>query len=126
MLTSQLGLLNFVTRPLGGYVADRLYAAGYGVKSKKYLTITLGFLMGCMSLAMGLVIDRVRCTALRLALTLQGTSESATSTPALASLIVLEVLAAIFCEMANGSNFSMVPHWSASTKRDDVLSSTAT
>ena len=62
-LTSQLGLLNFVTRPLGGYVADRLYAAGYGVKSKKYLTITLGFLMGCMSLAMGLVIDRARRTA---------------------------------------------------------------
>ena len=72
--------------------------------------------MGCMSLAMGLIIDRVRRLRSGAAeLTRQGTNNGApgTSTPALASLIVLEVLAAIFCEMANGANFSMVPHWCA-------------
>lgn len=67
--------------------------------------------MGCMSLAIGLIIDRVCRPAGARALNLQGTDNGApgTSTPALASLIVLEVLAAIFCEMANGSNFSLVP-----------------
>lgn len=51
---SVFGFLNFVTRPLGGFLGDYIYRY-YGIKGKKYLTVALGFLQGAMSLAMGLV-----------------------------------------------------------------------
>lgn len=37
-LASVFGLLNVWTRPLGGFIADLLYAR-YGIKSKKYWTL---------------------------------------------------------------------------------------
>ncbi|CEQ42497.1 SPOSA6832_04310, partial [Sporobolomyces salmonicolor] len=51
---STFGFLNVITRPLGGYVGDKLYPR-FGVTGKKYLTITLGFLQGMMAIAYGLV-----------------------------------------------------------------------
>ena len=51
---STFGFLNFVTRPFGGFCADRIYVR-YGVKGKKYFTVALGFLQGAMALALGLV-----------------------------------------------------------------------
>lgn len=51
---STFGFLNLVTRPFGGFLADRLYAR-YGLKAKKYVTIVLGVLEGAMSIAFGAV-----------------------------------------------------------------------
>ncbi|GAA5871489.1 hypothetical protein JCM8547_001357 [Rhodosporidiobolus lusitaniae] len=52
--TSAFGLMSIVSRPFGGYLADRLYAHYKTPTVKKYITITLGFLQGMMSLAYGL------------------------------------------------------------------------
>lgn len=50
------GLLNVVTRPAGGFLADVIYAkvpAGYGVQSKKYWYMFLVFMQGTSALARG-------------------------------------------------------------------------
>ena len=56
-IASIFGLLNVVTRPLGGYMGDLAYR-WYGVRGKKYLVLGLGVLQGAMSLAWGLYLDR--------------------------------------------------------------------
>ena len=53
-LAATFGLLNFVTRPVGGFMGDMIYRK-YGLAGKKYLTISLGFLQGSMALSLGLV-----------------------------------------------------------------------
>lgn len=54
---STFGFLNLVTRPFGGFLADRLYAR-YGLQAKKYATLILGVLEGAMSIAFGAVSSR--------------------------------------------------------------------
>ncbi|KIP04508.1 hypothetical protein PHLGIDRAFT_15171, partial [Phlebiopsis gigantea 11061_1 CR5-6] len=88
-IASIFGLLNVVTRPLGGYMGD-LAHRWYGVQGKKYLVLVLGALQGAMSLAWGLYLDR--------------------SDASLAVVVVLMVIVAVVDEMANGANFSLVPH----------------
>lgn len=56
-IASIYGLLNIITRPVGGYMGDIAYR-WYGVRGKKYLVLGLGVLQGAMSLAWGLYIDR--------------------------------------------------------------------
>jgi len=91
---SIFGFLNLVTRPFGGYMGDLVYRRG-GVRAKKYLTITLGLLQGAVSLAMGLWMAH---------------QYAHKRTPDLSTQMGLVALMAIFCEMANGANFSLVPH----------------
>ncbi|GAA5897945.1 hypothetical protein JCM8208_003198 [Rhodotorula glutinis] len=91
---STFGFLNLVTRPAGGWFADRIYAY-YGIKAKKYLTAVLGFLMGAMSLALGLYTKA--CW-------------DAGDRPDLHVTMGIISLLAIFCEVANGTCFSLVPH----------------
>jgi len=84
------GLLNVFSRPLGGYFGDLIYIR-FGVPGKKYLTIACGVAQGFLSLGLGLYIDNH-------------------SHPSLAVIIVIFVILAIFNEVANGVNFSLVPH----------------
>ncbi|KAG2142480.1 major facilitator superfamily domain-containing protein [Suillus clintonianus] len=84
------GLLNVFSRPLGGYFGDLIYTR-FGVPGKKYLTIACGVTQGLLSLGLGLYIDNH-------------------SHPSLAVIIGIFVVLAIFNEVANGVNFSLVPH----------------
>ncbi|KAG1876288.1 nitrate transporter [Suillus subluteus] len=84
------GLLNVFSRPLGGYFGDLIYVK-FGVPGKKYLTIACGVAQGFLSFGLGLYIDNH-------------------SHPSLAVIIVIFVILAIFNEVANGVNFSLVPH----------------
>ncbi|KAG1736105.1 major facilitator superfamily domain-containing protein [Suillus paluster] len=84
------GLLNVFSRPLGGYFGDLIYIR-FGVPGKKYLTIACGVAQGLLSLGLGLYIDNH-------------------SDPSLTVIIVIFVIVAIFNEVANGVNFSLVPH----------------
>jgi NNP family nitrate/nitrite transporter-like MFS transporter len=89
-LASVFGLLNLFTRPLGGFLADRLYA-NYGVKSKKYLVIALGVMQGVFTIGFGKFLQ---------------SKES----PDLGVMMGFVVLMAFCNEFANGANFSLVPH----------------
>ncbi|BGP40529.1 hypothetical protein JCM10449v2_004491 [Rhodotorula kratochvilovae] len=91
---SIFGFLNVVTRPSGGFIADRLYAR-YGIGAKKYITVVLGFLMGGMALTFGLY-TRAKW--------------SAGEHPEIGVQLGIVTLLAIFCEVANGCCFSLVPH----------------
>ena len=85
---AMFGLLNVVTRPLGGYIADKIYVAtGGSVTAKKYYMLALNVIQGVFFIAIGFV-------------------------PGLKvhSLIGLMAGLAIFMEAANGANFAMVPH----------------
>lgn len=53
------GFLNLVTRPLGGYIGDRIYRP-LGTKGKKYWTLVCGFVMGITFLAGGLYLQRIQ------------------------------------------------------------------
>lgn len=89
-LASIFGLMNIWTRPLGGFIADILYAK-YGIKWKKYWTIACGVLQGLFCLGFGLLLERE-------------------TKPDLGVMMGLVVLMAVFNEMGNGANFSLVPH----------------
>ncbi|GAA5907065.1 hypothetical protein JCM5296_006581 [Sporobolomyces johnsonii] len=91
---STFGFLNVVTRPFGGYIGDKIYPR-FGVTGKKYLTITLGFLQGMMTLAYGLYVRH---------------HYSVGTKPDLNTQMGIVALMAIFCETANGACFSLVPH----------------
>lgn len=93
-LASTFGFMNIVTRPSGGFIGDWLYKR-YGVKGKKYITVVLGFLQGAMSLAFGLYSHAKYSQGQR---------------PSVGITMLLMVLMGIFCEVANGTNFSLVPH----------------
>ncbi|KAL4248389.1 Nitrate/nitrite transporter [Abortiporus biennis] len=84
------GLLNICTRPLGGLFGDIVYKR-FGVPGKKYLTLSLGIIQGCLSLGLGFYVD-------------------SKEHPSLAIVIVLFTITAIFNEAGNGANFSLVPH----------------
>ncbi|KAG2059535.1 nitrate transporter [Suillus hirtellus] len=84
------GLLNVFFRPLGGYFGDLIYVK-FGVPGKKYLTIACGVAQGLLSLGLGFYIDKH-------------------SHPSLEVIIVIFVILAVFNEVANGANFSLVPH----------------
>lgn len=84
---SMLGLLNVVSRPLGGYISDVLYLRFQTTKAKKFWLLTCGFIEGVFLLWMGLVPDL-----------------------SIAGLIVAVTVMAFFMEAGNGANFSLVPH----------------
>lgn len=84
---SMLGLLNVVTRPLGGFIADYLYKRFKTTKVKKFWLLFCGGMEGIFLLWIGLV-------------------------PGLEihSLIGALGVMCIFMEAGNGANFALVPH----------------
>ncbi|KAJ7085179.1 nitrate/nitrite porter [Mycena belliarum] len=95
--TSIFGFLNLVTRPFGGYAGDALYRK-YGTKGKKFLTLFCGLIMGVGFLAGGLYLQN---------------NSAAPHLPELPTLMGVFAVAAIFSEIGNGANFSLVPHCNA-------------
>ncbi|KAI6043495.1 major facilitator superfamily domain-containing protein [Pisolithus marmoratus] len=89
-VASIFGILNIVTRPIGGYWGDLIYRR-FGVPGKKYLLLFLGAAEGLLSVGLGLYIDNNKH-------------------PSLTIVIIFLTLIAIACEAANGVNFSLVPH----------------
>lgn len=92
-ITSTFGLLNFIFRPAGGFFGDMMYRR-WGVPGKKYLMLACGVMQGALSIGLGFYID-------------------STGKPDLATVTALVCLVALFNEMANGANFSLVPHINA-------------
>ncbi|KAJ7719244.1 nitrate/nitrite porter [Mycena maculata] len=92
--TSIFGFLNLVTRPFGGYLGDIVYRR-YGTKGKKFLTLFCGLVMGAGFLAGGLYLQN---------------NHAAPHLPTLATVMGVFAVAAIFAEIGNGANFSLVPH----------------
>ncbi|BFZ56071.1 hypothetical protein PYCC9005_003113 [Savitreella phatthalungensis] len=94
---SMFGLLNIVMRPLGGYIADKLFLYTGDARSKKYWNTALNTFHGAMFLAAGL-------------------------SPQLSvhHLIALTSFVSIGLCAANGANFSIVPH--VFPKRNGVIS----
>lgn len=83
---AMFGLLNIVTRPLGGYIADKLYGKSENVLAKKYWMLACGFIQGIFFLAIGLS-PHISIT----------------------SLLAANGFLALFMEMGNGANFALVP-----------------
>jgi NNP family nitrate/nitrite transporter-like MFS transporter len=82
------GFLNFVTRPLGGFVSDLLYkVTGRSLWSKKILIVVCGTLTGIILIVIGQLDPRE-----------------------LSTMMGLVSLLAIFIEAGNGANFGLVPH----------------
>lgn len=84
---AMFGFLNFVTRPLGGAVADLLYKSTNSLWAKKHWITVCGILGGVALVVVGRV-DYVH-------------------QPTMFGLVAL---AAIFLEAGNGANFALVPH----------------
>ncbi|KIM76890.1 hypothetical protein PILCRDRAFT_825891 [Piloderma croceum F 1598] len=89
--TSIFGFLNLVTRPFGGYFGDVIYRK-FGTKGKKYLTLLCGLVMGASFLAGGLYLQNNHAA------------------PDLPTVMGVFAVSAIFSEVGNGANFSLVPH----------------
>ncbi|POR31966.1 Nitrate transporter [Tolypocladium paradoxum] len=87
------GFLNFVTRPLGGVIADVLYN-GFG----RSLWLKKGWITACGVLtgALLIVVGRI--------------NPSEQSGSDMGTMIGLVTVAAIFLEAGNGANFALVPH----------------
>ncbi|KAI0200354.1 nitrite transporter [Astrocystis sublimbata] len=82
------GFLNFVTRPLGGFVSDYLYkVTGRSLWAKKIWVVVCGVLTGVFLILIG-VLDPHR----------------------LPVMLGLVSLMALFLEAGNGSNFGLIPH----------------
>jgi NNP family nitrate/nitrite transporter-like MFS transporter len=94
--TSIFGFLNFVSRPVGGYIGDTVYRS-LGTKGKKYWTLTCGLIMGASCIAGGFYLAQNQQPKL----------------PDLAVLMGVFSVAAIFSELGNGANFALVPHCNA-------------
>lgn len=87
------GFLNFVTRPMGGIVADLLYnRLGRNLWLKKGWITTCGVLTGAMLVVIGKV------------------NPSAANGNNVGALVGLLTATAIFLEGGNGANFALVPH----------------
>lgn len=87
------GFLNFVTRPLGGIIADTLYnKLNRNLWAKKAWIHVCGVLTGTLLIIIGQV----------------NPSESGSGN--LSTLVGLVALMAIFLEAGNGANFALVPH----------------
>ncbi|KAK6348794.1 hypothetical protein TWF730_009564 [Orbilia blumenaviensis] len=84
---AMFGLLNVVTRPLGGFVSDALYKRWPSLWVKKLFNTGLNVLAGVFAIIIGVLDPHHRPT-----------------------LVALVALLAIPMEMGNGSNFSLVPH----------------
>ena len=84
---AMFGLLNIVTRPLGGITSDILYRKTGSVWAKKMLMHGLGLIAGAFLLAIGF----------------SNPMNSSTMFGLIAGF-------AIFLEAGNGANFSLVPH----------------
>ncbi|KAF8887007.1 putative high affinity nitrate transporter [Gymnopilus junonius] len=91
--TSIFGFLNIVTRPFGGYLGDAVYRR-FGTKGKKVWTLVSGFIMGVSLLAGGLYLQKHQISA----------------DAQLSVLMGVFSISAIFSELGNGANFSLVPH----------------
>lgn len=87
------GFLNFVTRPLGGAIADVLYVrSGRNLWMKKGWITICGILSGVLLLVVGLI------------------NPSEADGRTISTMVGLVSLAAIFIEAGNGANFALVPH----------------
>jgi NNP family nitrate/nitrite transporter-like MFS transporter len=85
---AMFGLLNVVTRPLGGFIADKIYGAtGGNLWAKKLWINFVGVIAGLMCIVIGKVNSHHQDT-----------------------MIGLVALMAIFLEAGNGANFALVPH----------------
>lgn len=85
---AMFGLLNVVSRPLGGFIADKIYVATNGSLWAKKLWINfVGVVAGLMCIVIGKVNSHDKDT-----------------------MIGLVALMAIFLEAGNGANFALVPH----------------
>ncbi|KAH7912719.1 major facilitator superfamily domain-containing protein [Hygrophoropsis aurantiaca] len=84
------GFLNLFTRPLGGYLGDKIYFK-FGVPGKKFLMVGFGVIQGLLSLGLGLYLSNPQDRSLSV-------------------IITLFVILALFNQAANGVNFSLVPH----------------
>ncbi|KAI9708435.1 MAG: hypothetical protein M1820_003895 [Bogoriella megaspora] len=84
---AMFGLLNVVTRPLGGYVADLVYGKIGSLWGKKALLHAYGLIFGAFLVAVG-----------------------ATDPKDQATMFGLVAGAAFFLEGANGINYALVPH----------------
>src|SRR6202034_2214874 len=94
--------------PFGGYFGDVIYRK-FGTKGKKYLTLLCGLVMGASFLAGGLYLQNnhaapdcewayVKCAR---------NSLTYISVPTVMGVFAVS---AIFSEVGNGANFSLVPH----------------
>ncbi len=83
---SMMGLLNVVTRPLGGFISDILYHHFKSTKAKKFWMLFCGVVQGIFLIWIGF----------RPHLSIAG-------------LITALSFMALFMEMANGANFAVVP-----------------
>ena len=89
---AMFGLLNVVTRPLGGILADVLYrVSGGSLWVKKLWIHFLGGAAGVLLIAIGVLDTRDMST-----------------------MIALIAVMAVFLEAGNGANFALVPHVNAS------------
>ncbi|KJZ78440.1 hypothetical protein HIM_02478 [Hirsutella minnesotensis 3608] len=87
------GFLNFVTRPLGGVIADVLYNRfGQSLWLKKAWITVCGLLTGALLIIVGRV------------------NPSEATGQGVGSMVGLITVAAIFLEAGNGANFALVPH----------------
>ncbi|KND94944.1 Nitrate transporter [Tolypocladium ophioglossoides CBS 100239] len=87
------GFLNFVTRPLGGVIADVLYNKfGRNLWLKKGWITACGVLTGALLIVVGRV------------------NPSEQSGRDIGTMVGLVAVAAIFLEAGNGANFALVPH----------------
>ena len=84
---AMFGLLNVVTRPLGGFISDLLFHQTKSVWAKKLWLVFLGVVSGSFMLAVGFSDPKNEAT-----------------------MFGLFVGMAFFLEAANGANFSVVPH----------------
>jgi len=85
---AMFGLLNVITRPLGGFIADLLYkATGQSLWAKKIWISFVGVMAGVMCIVIGKM-----------------------DSHDLSEMIGLIALMAIFLEAGNGANFALVPH----------------
>jgi NNP family nitrate/nitrite transporter-like MFS transporter len=78
------------------------------VPGKKYLTIACGVVQGLFSVGLGLYIDSHPHPSREFGP--QFITDSLTATILVAVIIVIFVILALFNEVANGVNFSLVPH----------------
>lgn len=81
------GLLNVVTRPLGGIIADIFYKYNKNLWIKKAWIVFVGVVSGAFLIAIGLVDPREE-----------------------AMMFGLIAAMAVFLEAGNGANFALVPH----------------
>lgn len=84
---AMFGLLNGVTRPLGGYVSDLAYRRTHSVWAKKAVLHTYGILTGVFLIAIGVLDSKSQST-----------------------MFGLVAGAAFFLEGGNGADFGLVPH----------------